>query len=217
MAIAKEKWDRAKVLFELGYSLSDIYKDTGITTTSISKKAKLKGWIKAKNQQLKADVIEVEKENSTLIEKKSIAIEKIKDAQMSDFEITVFNDAIRKELKNDALVFDTATLALIRNNEILTRNKKTVMLKVQQYGDNGSRVGEDYEPYEIPLSPSDIKDITESTDKASVTLKVNERHAPKTEINNTNQQAKVEYVGFREITDVEREKALEENGRDITS
>ena len=45
MAIAKELWDKARALFELGNSLSLISDSTGIDKSSISKKAKLQGWI----------------------------------------------------------------------------------------------------------------------------------------------------------------------------
>lgn len=37
-------------------------------------------------------------------------------------------------------------------------------------------------------TPSDLKMIVEAVDKASITLRVNERHAPKVEVNNTNAQ-----------------------------
>ena len=45
MAIAKELWDKARALYELGNSLSLISDSTGIDKSSISKKAKSQGWI----------------------------------------------------------------------------------------------------------------------------------------------------------------------------
>jgi hypothetical protein len=197
VAIAKEVWAKARFLFELGKSLSDIHKETDIDSSSISKKAKKEGWIKAKNQELKSEIMDIEATNSTLLKKKSTAIEKL--AKLSDFEITLFDETVTKELKHESLVFSTASLALIRNNQILTANKKTVMLKVQQFSAEGQRIGEDFEPYEVPLSPSDVKDCIEGTDKASVTLKVNDRFAPKIELNNTNAQQNnsTEIVGYK--------------------
>lgn len=195
MAIAKEIWGKAKFLFELGKSLSEIETETGINRTSVGKKAKKEGWIKGKNLQLKTDIIGIEEENSTLQEKKSTVVEKV--AQLSEFEITILDDVVQNELQHKSLVFSTSSLALIRNNQILTKNKKTVMLKVGQFIE-GQKVGEDHEPYEIDLSPSDVKEIVDSTDKASITLGVNQRHAPKIDINNNNNQQNnhIEIVGY---------------------
>ena len=185
MAIKKEVWEKAKFLYELGKSLSEIRNETNINDSSISKKAKKEGWIKGKNQELKSDIIDIEDENSRLLKKKSRAIEKLSD--FSDFEITLFEDAVVKKLKHESLVFSTASLSLIRKNQLLKANKKTVMMKVEQF-ENGVRVGQDYEPYEIPLDAKDLKDIDDGIDKNAITLKVADRHAPKSEINNVNAQ-----------------------------
>ena len=37
-------------------------------------------------------------------------------------------------------------------------------------------------------TPADLKTIIDAVDRASITLKVSERHAPKVEVNNTNAQ-----------------------------
>ena len=55
MAIKKEIWDKAKLLFEYGKSLSEIQKETGINRSTISKKSKEESWQKST-------------ENSTLIQ-----------------------------------------------------------------------------------------------------------------------------------------------------
>ena len=60
MAIAKEIWDKAKALFELGYTLQEIELETEINKSSISKKAKKENWEKSKNQQLKSDIVDWE-------------------------------------------------------------------------------------------------------------------------------------------------------------
>lgn len=185
MAISKELWDKAKFLFELGKSLNDIERDTQINRTSVGKKANKEGWIKGKNLQLKSEIVDFEIEKSTLDKKKSTLIEKV--AQLNDFEITLFDGIVENEVKHKSIIFSTQTLALIRNNQILTKNTKTVMLKVAQYNNEGQRSGEEYEPYEVGLSPSDIKEVIESTDKAAITLKVADRHAPKNTIEMNNQ------------------------------
>lgn len=192
MAISKELWDKAKFLFELNKSLNEIEAETGINRTTIGKKANKEGWIKGKNLQLKTDIVEYETEKSTLDNKKSTLVEKV--SQLSDFEITLFDGIVENEVKHKSIIFSTQTLALIRNNQILTKNTKTVMLKVAQYNNDGQRSGEQYEPYEVELSPSDIKEVIDSTDKAAITLKVADRHAPKQDINLTNAQQNNEPV-----------------------
>ena len=42
------------------------------------------------------------------------------------------------------------------------------------------------EMLEMTEAPQDLKHLVDAVDKASITLKVSDRHAPKTEINNTN-------------------------------
>lgn len=184
MAYKDAQWLEAKTLFELGKSLADIERATGISRGAISKKSKKETWQKGKNQQLKSDIKAFDREKETLEAKKETLVEKV--ANLSDFEITMLNDVIEKESGAESLVFSTQSLAVIRQNQILTKGKKTVMLKVAQYGKGGSKTGEDFEPYQIDLSASDIKDCIDSVHKAGQTLGVVEQFAPKTEITNTN-------------------------------
>lgn len=189
MAISKDIWDKAKVMYELGHTLGDISNTLEIDKGGLSRKAKKENWVQGKNQQLKSDIIEYEHQKSTLEEKKSTLIEKL--STLENYEITIFDKIIENELNHKSLVFSTQTLALVRNNQILTKNTKTVMLKTGEYIE-GKKVDDRYEPYEVELSPTDIKEIIDSTDKASITLKVNERFAPKVEVNNNNNQQNIE-------------------------
>lgn len=70
MAISKDLWDKAKVLFELGKSLNDIELETNIPKGTISKKSKKDNWEKSKIQPLKNDIVGYEKEKETLEDKK---------------------------------------------------------------------------------------------------------------------------------------------------
>ena len=62
MAISQELWLKAKALFEQGLSLNEIELETEINRSTISKKAKSERWQKAKHQQLKSDIIAIDKE-----------------------------------------------------------------------------------------------------------------------------------------------------------
>lgn len=183
MAYSPEQWDRAKALFELGYSLGDIVKDSGISKGQISKKSKQEEWKKETSKTtLKSDIVEFDKKKETLDKEKETITKRL--AKLSDFEITILQNKMDEEGASLAksLVFNNAVLALIRSNEELTRGSKTVLLKEKQYSSEGIPIGETYTPYEIALNGSDIKEHTDLTDKASLTLKVNERHAPRAEV-----------------------------------
>lgn len=184
MAYSQDQWLEAKGLFLKGLSLSQIEADTGINKTSISKKAKSEEWDKQKIQQLTSEIVDFEKEKSTLDEKKSTLITKI--STLDDFEVTILEGIVENQEGIKSLLFSSTAMALVRTNEALTKGKKTVMLKAKQYNDKGIPIGEEYTPYEVPLDSTDIKNHIEAVDKASLTLKINDRHAPKTEINNTN-------------------------------
>lgn len=197
MAHSKEAWAEAKFLFELDNSLNDIHAKTGIDRTAVSKKAKKEGWEKGKNQQLKSEIVRFEKEKSTLEAKKSTLVEKV--STLNDFEITMLDGIVEKETDSKSLIFSTQALAIIRNNQILTSNKKTVMLKVQQFSSEGVRQGENYEPFEVPLSSSDIKECVDSTHRAGQSLGVIEQFAPKNDVklavqNNTQYMSETEVM-----------------------
>lgn len=61
-----ETWAKAKALFEIGKSLSEIYLQTEIDRSAISRKAKKEGWIKGEMQQLIIDAASVKAKLSTL-------------------------------------------------------------------------------------------------------------------------------------------------------
>jgi len=175
MAYSREIWDQAKVYFELGKSLNYISKTLNVNKSTISRRAKKEGWECKKLQPLKDAVVGVTIENATIEEKKATLGAKI--ATLNDYEVQILNDVVSEESGLRSLLFSTTALAVIRSNELLKKNKKTIMMKVSNYDDDGKRIGDDYEPYEVPLSVSDIKDVVESTDKASITLGINQRHA----------------------------------------
>ena len=137
----------------------------------------------------------IELENETILKKKETILETM--STLNKYEIEILEEVVTKEAGLKSLIFSTSALAVIRNNELLKKNKKTVMLKAGNYDENGRRIGEDFEPYNVPLDTSDIKEVIESTDKASITLGLNQRHAPRTEIQNTNAtQVNTEIVGY---------------------
>ena len=185
MAISQDKWDKAKALFEQGLSLSQIEDETEINKTSISKKAKSENWIKSKNQQLKYEIIEIEKEKSTLDAKINTTVEKL--SSLSDFEITILDETIQNETGNKSLLFSTAKLSLIRKNQLLTKNTKQVIDFETIYDDSGKPISKKPIAIDIELNPSDLKAIDEGIDKNAISLEIAPRHAnSQVTVNNTN-------------------------------
>lgn len=166
MAYTKEEWQKAKVLRESGKSLSEVELLTGINKSSIQRKEKKENWIVGKTQQLKSDIIEVEKQNATILQQKATIREKI--ATLEDYEIKYLDEIIQDEAKIRSLLFSTTALNVIRINEDLQQNKKYEKVFC---GDGVQNL----EP--VKLSASDYKNAQEALDKASITLGINQRHS----------------------------------------
>lgn len=83
----------------------------------------------------------------------------------------------QEEVYNKGLVTNASQLNLVRTMEYLSNNKK---LEKRSIGD-GVQVFE-----EVGLGADDFKQCQDTIDKASITLKVNERHAPRAEVKLTN-------------------------------
>lgn len=196
MAISQDKWDKAKALFEQGLSLSQIELETQINKTSISKKAKQEDWQKSKNQQLKHEIIEIDKEKSTLDAKINTTVEKL--SKLSDFEITMLDEMIQDETGIKSLLFSTANLSLIRKNQLLTKNSKQVVEFETIYSDEGKPISKTPVVIDIELSPTDLKTIDEGIDKNAVSLEIAPRHSnSQVNIQNTN--------AVQTVTKIERE------------
>ena len=166
MAYPKEEWQKAKVLRESGKSLSEVELLTGINKSSIQRKEKKENWQLNKTQQLKSDIIEVEKENAKILQRKTQLREKI--ATLEDYEIKYLDELIQDESKIRSLLFSTTALNVIRINEDLQQNMKYEKVSC---GDGVQNL----EP--VKLGASDYKNAQEALDKASITLGINQRHS----------------------------------------
>jgi len=59
-------WTKAKALYEVGKSLRDISKETGIDNSNISKRAKKEGWSREELPRLVSDAVRVQEEITAL-------------------------------------------------------------------------------------------------------------------------------------------------------
>lgn len=107
--------------------------------------------------------------------------------------------------EQSVLILDEVADERIRYKKLISDNATKLAAKLHAMADQIDK-------------PDELRHLVEANDKLSITLKVNERHAPKVEVTNTNaQQNNVQYVGMRRATDDEKRKALEENGRHSTT
>lgn len=102
-------------------------------------------------------------------------------------------NAAQEELYNQGLVTNASQLNIIRMTEHISINKKLEKINI---GDGVQHFEE------VGLGSSDYLNIQNAIDKASITLKVSDRHAPKMEFNQqNNQQNNTESVViFKRIT-----------------
>lgn len=138
-------------------------------------------------------VEDVPKENADIIEAQT-QLEILKKSTKTPQEIAEINKSVESRLKaindSDSLklkIYETQISAVDLIVKLLNKQKKQVPIKVKQYDSDGRVNGETVEIVELELESSDLKNFVDSVDKASQTIKVNERHA-NTTINNTNAQ-----------------------------
>ena len=202
MAYSKELWDKAKILYELGHSEREIEKITGISNGQINKKANAKNWKKeAQKKQLKSDIVGFEKKKEALNTEKEALIRKI--STLEDFEITVIQDIVEQETERKSTLFSTATLSLIRKNQILTKNKKQSIEYETIYSDEGKPLKKTPIVIDMELSPNDLKTLDDGIDRNAITMELAPRHAPKTDIAVNNAQQNNEQTIIQIVRDVE--------------
>ncbi len=163
MAISQEAWNKAREYFEAGLSLSEIVLRTEISKSQISKKSKLENWQKGnEKKQLIAQAIEVATKKETL----------------GNTALEVHNEIVSEQLRRQNLVFNASEKLLVKATQMIDKNQTVDKVNV------GAGV-QQIEPRE--LDSSDLKNLADTIDKASVTLGVNQRHAnSQVNISNTN-------------------------------
>lgn len=176
MAYSQEQWNEAKFLWELDKPLSYIVEKTGISKAQISKKSNKEQWKKeTEGNSLKTEIKAFEKEKETIKEKETELIKRV--SNLEEYQITMLDDLIQEELGNKSLLFSTANLSLIRKNQLLTKNTKTVIEFETTYSDEGKPLLKRPIEIQIELSPNDLKTIDEGIDKNALSLELAPRHS----------------------------------------
>lgn len=163
MAYSLELWEKAKGYYEAGLSLSKINDKTGIDRSAISRKAKKQQWQHGCN-------IDYIKAREIIASKKATESQQV--LQCAD---EVADDIIRRA----NLVYGASEKLVKRASEVIEKN-----ITVDRIIKDGSQ-----EFGYRELNTSDLKNLSDTIDKASITLGVNQRHAnSQVQINNTNAQ-----------------------------
>ena len=112
MAIKKEIWDKAKLLFEHGKSLNEIADTTGINKSSISKKSKTEKWEKFNHKSTL-----VLSEVDTILKQDEINQQK---STLNQQELNLHNSEVYKAISkaNMLNMFDNET---IKNQQITNK------------------------------------------------------------------------------------------------
>lgn len=154
--------------------------------------------------------------NADIVEA-SVIVEKAKKFDKSSAEVSAIDQAVKYRLEvefsedqNKIKIFDT-TSKILDGVANLIAGGKAQKVVTEGMGDGMSRA----EVKEYDLQPADYKNAMDTVDKASITLGVNKRHAPKSEItnNNTNGQQtnitapEIEGYSVEVITEEEIEEA----------
>lgn len=171
MAYSETQWEKAKGYYEAGLSLSKITEKTTIARNTISQRAKREQWEHGKN----ADYIEA---------KELIATKKGTEKEQA---VLILDEIADENIRRKNLVYGASEKIVQATSKMLDKGKKQVVVKVKEYSkESGS--SESLDVIDQELDPQDLKNLSDTVDKASLTLGVNPRHAPKIELNNTNAQ-----------------------------
>jgi predicted DNA-binding protein YlxM (UPF0122 family) len=176
MAYSESQWEKAREYFEAGLSLTEISDRIGISKPQISKKSKAELWEKGNEKKhLVSQAVEV-----------AIGKEKLKETAL-----IVHDELVNEQIRRQGLVFGATEKLIKRANRMLDSNQTIEKVSV------GDGV-QSFEPRE--LNTTDLKNLSDTIDKASVTLNVNPRHSTQ-QINVNTQNNQVQVKEFSEFYD----------------
>ena len=162
----KYNWEDIKKHYEAGMSQAEIVLNFECPKSSLSEKINKEGW--TQNEQVKAYIkgsIEVNEQKANLIEQ---------DVRIVEIADTIVDEQLRRR----NLVFNATELLVKRATTMIKENKTTDKISV------GAGI-QQIEPRE--LDSSDLKNLADTIDKASLTMGVNQRHSnSQVNIQNTN-------------------------------
>ena len=171
---SKYNWEEIKKAYECGITVDELSDRYDITKKTLQNRISKELWevmgsIKSEISNVKESLGKISGTIAQNPEKAHIIAEEILESINS----------LAEKIDSKKLIHGATKINLTRTIQYLQKNKK---LEKRGVGD-GVQVFE-----EVGLGADDFKQCQDTIDKASITLKVNERHAPKQDINLTNAQ-----------------------------
>lgn len=168
----------AKILAEwkAGYSQNQLAKNYDVSPATINKICK---GIEQNNKELVNSQVAI---NTELVTR-------------SEYEVNAIHKAVDEQTRRANLVFTATEKILQLSSKMAERNSKQIVVKVKEYSkENGS--SESLDKIDVELDSSDLKNLADAVDKASLTLGVNQRHSNQqinvnTQNNNTVQNSEL--------------------------
>lgn len=164
---SKHNWEEIRKHYEAGKNQAEIVLEFECPKSSLSEKIKNENW--TQSEQVKSYIIgsvEIKEQKANLIEQ-DVRIVEIADKMIDE------------QLRRKNLIFNATELLIKKATNIITKNQVIDKINV------GDGV-QNFEPRE--LNTTDLKNLSDTIDKASITLGVNQRHASSAVINNANVQ-----------------------------
>lgn len=164
---SKHNWEEIKKHYEAGKNQAEIVLEFECPKSSLSEKIKNENW--TQSEQVKSYImgsVEINEQKANLIEQ-DVRIVEIADKMIDE------------QLRRKNLIFNATELLIKKATSIITKNQVIDKINI------GDGV-QNFEPRE--LNTTDLKNLSDTIDKASITLGVNQRHASSAVINNANVQ-----------------------------
>lgn len=163
---SKHNWEEIRKHYEAGKNQAEIVLEFECPKSSLSEKIKSEKWIQS--EQVKAYIkgsLEVNEQKANLIEQDVRIVE-------------IADNIIDEQTRRRGLIFNATEALLKKATRMIEKNQTIDKLRV------GDGV-QNFEPRE--LNTADLKNLSDTIDKASITLGVNQRHSnSQVNIQNTN-------------------------------
>jgi hypothetical protein len=153
---SKHNWEEIKKHYEAGKNQAEIVLEFECPKSSLSEKIKSEKWIQS--EQVKAYIkgsLEVNEQKANLIEQDVRIVE-------------IADNIIDEQTRRRGLIFNATEALLKKATKMIEKNQTIDKLNC------GDGV-QNFEPRE--LNTADLKNLSDTIDKASITLGVNQRHS----------------------------------------
>jgi hypothetical protein len=153
---SKHNWEEIKKHYEAGKNQAEIVLEFECPKSSLSEKIKSEKWIQS--EQVKAYIkgsLEVNEQKANLIEQDVRIVE-------------IADNIIDEQTRRRGLIFNATEALLKKATKMIEKNQTVDKLSC------GDGI-QNFEPRE--LNTTDLKNLSDTIDKASITLGVNQRHS----------------------------------------